>query len=327
MSIKKLDDGRYEVDIRPRGREGRRIRRKFERKAEALAFERYTLANANTKEWAGQREDRRTLKELLDVWWKYYGQNLERGTKEFNHLVKTMDDIGDLPVTRLNKRILMDYRSARLRDGVSASTINRDLYRLSGMFSKLMQLDEFAGPHPVRGLPPLAEANQEMAFLDKAEISLLLNSCTGDDLLVALLGLSTGGRWTELVTLKPTQLVNARVTFLKTKNGKKRTVPISAELEKMIKEKASGKFFNVDYVSFCKILKMVKPDIPPNQATHILRHTFASHFVMNGGNIIALQRILGHANIQQTMTYAHLSPEYLQNAVTLNPLSGGISLS
>lgn len=105
---------------------------------------------------------------MLDVWWKYYGQNLERGTKEFNHLVKTMDDIGDLPVTRLNKRILMDYRSARLRDGVSASAINRDLYRLSGMFSKLIQLDEFAGPHPVRCLPPLAEANQEMALLDKA---------------------------------------------------------------------------------------------------------------------------------------------------------------
>ncbi|RDT63879.1 hypothetical protein DXF97_32060, partial [Klebsiella pneumoniae] len=141
MSIKKLDDGRYEVDIRPRGREGRRIRRKFERKAEALAFERYTLANAQTKEWAGKRADRRTLSELLDVWWKYYGQNHERGTKEFNHLLKTIGDMGDIPVTRLSKRILMDYRSKRLSEGVSASTINRDMYRLSGMFTKLIQLE------------------------------------------------------------------------------------------------------------------------------------------------------------------------------------------
>lgn len=326
MSIKKLDDGRYEVDIRPRGREGRRIRRKFERKAEAVAFERYTLANANTKEWAGKRADRRTLSELLDVWWKYYGQNHERGTKEFNHLLKTIGDMGDIPVTRLSKRILMDYRSTRLSEGVSASTINRDMYRLSGMFTKLIQLEEFAGAHPVHGLPPLAEANPEMAFLNKAEIALLLKSFTGDDLLIALLGISTGGRWSELVKLKPAQIVNGRVTFLKTKNGKKRTVPISSELESLIKKKASGNLFNVDYVSFCKVLKMVKPDIPANQATHILRHTFASHFMMNGGNIIALQQILGHANIQQTMTYAHLSPEYLQNAVALNPLSGGISL-
>lgn len=33
MSIKKLDDGRYEVDIRPAGRNGKRIRRKFDKKA------------------------------------------------------------------------------------------------------------------------------------------------------------------------------------------------------------------------------------------------------------------------------------------------------
>ncbi|MCV5632157.1 site-specific integrase, partial [Escherichia coli] len=57
MSIRKLDDGRYEVDIRPRGRDGKRIRRKFERKAEAVAFERYTIVNASQKEWGGQRAD------------------------------------------------------------------------------------------------------------------------------------------------------------------------------------------------------------------------------------------------------------------------------
>ncbi|MGC9587145.1 UNVERIFIED_CONTAM: hypothetical protein PVV62_25110, partial [Salmonella enterica subsp. enterica serovar Rissen] len=96
MAIKKLDDGRYEVDIRPRGRDGKRIRRKFERKAEALAFERYTIANASQKEWGGQRADRRTLSELLDIWWKYHGQNHEHGTKEFNHLLKTISGIGDI---------------------------------------------------------------------------------------------------------------------------------------------------------------------------------------------------------------------------------------
>lgn len=153
-----------------------------------------------------------------------------------------------------------------------------------------------------------------------------MDSVEGDDLLVALLGISTDGSWTEIATLKPSQIVNCRVTFLKTKNGKKRTVPISAELKKLIKEKASGKLFKVEYEKFCKILRMVKPDIPPNQATHILRHTFASHFMMNRGNIIALQQILGHVSIQQTMVYAHLSPDYLQNAVALNPLAGGVSV-
>ncbi len=45
MAIKKLDDGRYEVDIRPTGRNGKRIRRKFDKKSEAVAFEKYTLYN------------------------------------------------------------------------------------------------------------------------------------------------------------------------------------------------------------------------------------------------------------------------------------------
>jgi len=57
------------------------------------------------------------------------------------------------------------------------------------------------------------------------------------------------------------------------------------------------------------------------QARHALRHTFASHFMMNGGNIITLQRILGHSSLTMTMRYAHLAPEHLQEAKNLNPLA------
>jgi site-specific recombinase XerD len=90
--------------------------------------------------------------------------------------------------------------------------------------------------------------------------------------------------------------------------------------------RASSNLFNVNYERFCSEIRSIKPDLPKGQATHVLRHTFASHFMMNGGNIIALQQILGHASIQQTMTYAHLSPDYLQNAVSFNPLKGGIRI-
>ena len=326
MTIKRLDDGRYEVDIRPAGREGRRIRRKFDRKAEATAFERYTLANATQKEWATKRSDRRTLNELLDIWWKYFGKNHQNGEKEQRHLKKTIAGLGDTLISKLTKREIMDYRSTRLDAGISASTINREIYRFSGMFTKLIELEEFSGINPIHGIAPLQEAIPEMTFLNDREISALLDALVGDARLVALLAMSTGGRWTEVLTLKPTQVVNCRVTYLKTKNGKKRTVPISEDLQKEILSNASATLFKVDYEKFCETLRSVKPDIPTGQATHILRHTFASHFMMNGGNIIALQQILGHANIQQTMAYAHLAPDYLQNAVTLNPLRGGIAL-
>ena len=324
MSIKKLEGGQYEVDVWPRGRNGKRIRRRFEKKQEAVLFERYVLANADKKEWLGASVDRRTLSELLDTWWLLYGQTQENGEIEKRHLNKTIRALGDPAVNRLNKRMIAQHRSQRLEDGISAATINRDIYRLSGMFSTLIKLEEFRKEIPCKGLEPLKEAPPAMTYLAKSEISKLLDTLTGDDRRVALLCLSTGARWCEGSTLRGEQVNHGRVTFLKTKNGKKRTVPISEELEKEIKTSDTGPLFKVDYENFCERLRLVKPDLPRGQATHVLRHTFASWFMMNGGNIIALQQILGHASIQQTMVYAHLAPDYLQHAVTLNPLGGGL---
>ena len=326
MSIKRLEGGQYEVDVWPRGRNGKRIRRRFEKKQEAVLFERYVLANADKKEWLGASVDRRTLSELLDTWWLLYGQTQENGEIEKRHLNKTIRALGDPAVNRLNKRMIAQHRSQRLEDGISAATINRDIYRLSGMFSTLIKLEEFRKENPCKGLEPLKEAPPAMTYLAKSEISKLLDTLTGDDRRVALLCLSTGARWGEGSTLRGEQVNHGRVTFLKTKNGKKRTVPISEELEKEIKTSDTGPLFKVDYENFCELLRQVKPDLPRGQATHVLRHTFASWFMMNGGNIIALQQILGHASIQQTMVYAHLAPDYLQHAVTLNPLGGGLSV-
>ncbi len=41
--------------------------------------------------------------------------------------------------------------------------------------------------------------------------------------------------------------------------------------------------------------------------------------MMNGGNVLVLQRVLGHANL--TMRYAHLAPDHLLEVVKLNPLT------
>jgi integrase len=55
---------------------------------------------------------------------------------------------------------------------------------------------------------------------------------------------------------------------------------------------------------------------------HILRHTYASHFVMAGGNLLALQRILGHKDPKVTMIYAHLAPDFLGDQMDLVSFGG-----
>jgi len=54
---------------------------------------------------------------------------------------------------------------------------------------------------------------------------------------------------------------------------------------------------------------------------HTLRHTAASRRVMAGVDLVSVQKIMGHLNIETTLRYAHLSPGHLREAVNRGSLS------
>lgn len=323
MTISKQEDGRYLVDLRPQGRKGRRMRRLFDTRAEALRFERWAIRKYNDKEWLdGGGQDKRTLKELIDAWWKYHGQSLKSGVPMRQELDRLCYELSNPMAKDITKAMFTEYRANRLLSGLSPVTINREQSLLSGVFTALIKAGQLLQNNPLSKLPKIKITEREMTFLTEEQIQQLLSSLHGDDLMLAKFALSTGARWDEAAQLDRSQVIKYKAIFTETKGGKNRAVPISTELyDEITKKRKSGKLFpNVSYMAFRSTLKDLF-DLPDGQATHVLRHTFASHFMMNGGNILTLQKILGHALVSQTMTYAHLSPDYLNDAVTLNPIA------
>lgn len=118
------------------------------------------------------------------------------------------------------------------------------------------------------------------------------------------------------------KLQDGKLTFTKTKSGKNRSIPVSPELYAEINQhlKQYGGFSN-SINAFGRALKAANIKLPKGQVAHVLRHSFASHFVMNGGDILTLQKILGHSTVSMTMRYAHLSSDHLAFAVNNNPLA------
>ncbi|MEZ5582269.1 MAG: tyrosine-type recombinase/integrase [Candidatus Competibacteraceae bacterium] len=171
------------------------------------------------------------------------------------------------------------------------------------------------------------EKERALSFLSSEEIERLLNELNpkGDAYLVTLICLATGARWSEAEKVEAEQVSDHLITFADTKNTKVRHVAIRRELSALIKRNRSqdqGRLFRSCYGVFRGAVRRAGLQLPDGQLTHILRHTFASHFMMNGGNILALQKILGHQSLIMTMRYAHLSPKHLQESTELNPIAG-----
>lgn len=319
MSIKK-DGNQYLVDIRPQGRGGKRYRRKFNTKYEASIFEKHILATTHNKDWLEKPADRRNLSELIDLWWKYEGQSKKTAATYLRILNQIDRELGSPKAYQITHKLLADYRAEHLDTNKAMTTFNRKIMCLSNVFTVLIDAQEYHSQHPTKGFKVKRPRAREMHFLSLEEIHFLLDKLSGDTLKVAKICLATGARWGEAESLKGSNVIQGRVTFVDTKNGKNRTVPISPELHAEITTGRNVRLFSDCYQDFYSIQKSCDFGLPKGQASHVLRHTFASHFMMNGGNILALQKILGHATIQQTMTYAHFAPDYLQDAVRFNPL-------
>jgi site-specific recombinase XerD len=328
MSIKKANSG-WLVDIQPGGRGFKRYRKSFATKAEALAWETWVKGQVQHEpDWHPKKRDTRRLTELLELWWINHGQQLRAGKNTHSRLLLLINSIGNPVADQFSADDFAAYRAKRLAAGISANAINREHAYLRAMFNELKRLNHWNNENPLSEIRSFKIIEKELTFLANDQIKLLFaalsESSNPDTLLVSQICLATGARWSEAEGLKPTQLRQGAIEYAVTKSGKNRTIPISAELEAELQQLAKDgrtRLFGSCYSAFREAIDRSGLALPAGQLTHVLRHTFASHFMMNGGNILTLQRVLGHSDLKMTMRYAHLSPEHLQEVRSLNPLA------
>ncbi|MBU9464680.1 tyrosine-type recombinase/integrase [Burkholderia multivorans] len=201
---------------------------------------------------------------------------------------------------------------------------------LRSVFSELKRLGQWKGDNPMSSLRQFKIVERELTYLDNPQIIRLLHELgegrNKHAKLIAKICLATGARWSEAESLTIHQVKNGLIQYTRTKSGKTRAVPVNQALFDEIHEHyrnhgADGHIFESAASAFRKAIDRANIALPDGQLTHVLRHTFASHFMINGGNILTLQRILGHASLTMTMRYAHLSPDHLEEARRFNPLS------
>ncbi|WP_316368084.1 phage integrase [Candidatus Thiodiazotropha sp. CDECU1] len=314
------------VDIQPGGRSGKRIRKKFKTKAEANRFEIYIKGkHLESKEW-NPAKDKRKLSELIDIWWKTHGHNLKDTKNRKRWLLQICNEMKDPKAYELYASNFLTWRSQRIQEGNSAATVNNALAYLRAMINELKRINEWKEENPFANVRRIKIDDTELSFLTDDQIIVLLEeldkSTNSSARIVAEICLSTGARWSEAENLKKSQIGFLKVTFNKTKNGKSRTLPISDCLYKKLSTIDNNhRLFESCYSAFRNAVERARIELPPGQLSHVLRHTFASRFMMNGGNILVLQRALGHSTLQMTMRYAHLSPDHLEEVAKLNPLT------
>ncbi|ELI8163169.1 TPA: tyrosine-type recombinase/integrase [Yersinia enterocolitica] len=337
MSVRKLPTGKWLCECYPRGREGKRVRKQFTTKGEALSYESYTMEQARHKPWLGEKEDRRKLLELIDLWYQLHGCSLSDKKGRLAKLEIICKGLGNPIAADITPKDWAHYRDQRLRGEidngystslqtrmVSTGTVNSEQAYLRAVFNELTRLGEWSLPNPLTNIREFDQPEREMAWLNDAQIDSLLAACdlhgNPELTLIVRLCLSTGARWNEIAKIKASQISPNKITFINTKGKKNRTVPLSEDMYQALATR-KGKPFEPCYKQFYRVIRLAKIELPVGQMTHVLRHTFASHFMMSGGNIIVLQRILGHSDIRVTMRYAHFAPDHLEDAIHFNPLA------
>jgi site-specific recombinase XerD len=230
-------------------------------------------------------------------------------------------------LTKLNAEILEKYKLHLLEKGNKKVTVNKKLRTIKAIISKAVEWD-LLPENPCKKVKLFKQPEGRLRFLTKEEINRLLEVINREDVyLYTIILLNTGLRRAEFVNLR-WEDVDFKYGILRvinrdgftTKNYRNRTIPLSKktlEAFKRLKELNPEKPCTLSQDQLSRVISHYAKKAGLHDVTcHTLRHTFASHLVMKGIDLVTIKKLMGHLDLNTTLIYAKVTEEHKLKAIS-----------
>jgi integrase len=268
-----------------------------------------------------QRARKYTFRQMVEKYQQRYDRLRDQ------HTVKQLLPVfGEYYLADITSGLVSEYRDSRLRT-VKPATVYKGLSLMRSMFNVARREWKWTRENPVADVTfAVGNKNARDRWLTIEEERRLLEKATNPKWLrpFLMLALHTGMRKGEILSpcWKEVDFQREIITVIKSKNGDKRSIPMSNTLYDALKgikvRDISGRVFPISdwsiRAAFAKALE--KAEITEFRP-HDMRHTFATRLVQNGVDLYKVKELLGHKAISMTMRYAHHYPESLRSSVAV----------
>ena len=243
----------------------------------------------------------------------------------------------------LSQPVLRDFLVFLKRKGLKESSIAHRVFVLRSFFSYLLKQGKtrvdlgsgLSGPRRKKSLPSFLTVSQ-MENLLKAPPREKLAGMR--DLAILELFYSTGMRLSELSNLALSDIdFHGQLIRVMGKGRKERIIPVGAEAlaaltgylkerRSMLEDSAGHQHSQTIFLnrfgkkltarSIGRIVKKYARKVSEEKraSPHMLRHTFATHLLDEGADLLTVKEILGHESLSTTQIYTHVTTERLKNA-------------
>jgi len=323
----------YQVIIRTKGHP--QLKRTFNSKGEAKqwANEQESLITARL-----YRDPRLADKITMDMAIEKYMARVsskkaasthDREKYSCRHLLRIFGKSTPLP--QIVSSSVSDYQEERIKEGGSASSIRQELCLLSHLFNKARKEWGLPVQNPVDDIERIKPGygRDRMLTTEEAEAVIEESKKSKNERFFpfVLLLLHSGMRSGEAARLRKqdVDLEEHTITIRKTKSGKPRTIPLTDAAAAALKNLDPEDYYFLKDNHLRSYHIMLRPGCIFNDCwrnlrerlskrgkilhhftVHDLRHTAASHLIMNGVDFRIIADILGHSSLQMVMRYTHI---------------------